>query len=141
MQFLARSQGRSHALGWGWGWGWGGGGGQVGLGPALCLAPPDLQETQSPRAVSRHMQGGPQPRTLPPEPAFSLRCSALSSVSAWGRLRPLPGCPASLPSSPWQRAALPTVPRFLWGLPGWGEQIHSWRSTRPPAPFVLLLFL
>lgn len=68
MQFLARSQGRSHALGWGWGWGWGGGGGQVGLGPALCLAPPDLQETQSPRVPGLcpgTCRVGPSPALFP----------------------------------------------------------------------------
>ena len=66
------SQDRSHALGPGWG------GGQGGLGPALCLAPPDLQEKRSPRVQE---QSGWAPAPQPSHRASVLPvCSALSSV-------------------------------------------------------------
>lgn len=110
-------------------------------GPALCLHRLLICRShrvpESPGLCPGTCRGWAPAPTLPPEPAFSPRCSALELCVCLGTTtRPLPQSPGSrCPAASLAASSPAHGPSLSVGLlPGWGEQIHSWRSTRPPAP-------
>lgn len=88
---------------------------------------------ESPRPCPGTCRVGPSPAPLPPEPAFSLCCSALSSVSAWGRLRPLPGCPVHCPAAPGSECPA-RGPSLSVGLAGLGRGRFTPGEALGPSP-------